>query len=121
MGSQPIAAAPGKNEIEAVVMNTAINALAARPVSERLLELRYGQRFCEEGQDKIQPAPSGLLRPGTLVRAVGGAELAAKQGFELDEAARSGLYVLIDIKARKVNHDVHDPGSTLTIRRAGTR
>jgi hypothetical protein len=59
---------PGKNEIEVLVMNTAINALSARPVSKRLLELRYGQRFREEDQDKIQPAPSGLLRPVTLVR-----------------------------------------------------
>ncbi|HWK51639.1 MAG TPA: glycosyl hydrolase, partial [Steroidobacter sp.] len=64
---------PGKNEIEVVVMNTAINALSARPVSKRLLELRYGQRFREEDQDKIQPAPSGLLRPVTLVRAVSAA------------------------------------------------
>ena len=61
---------PGKNEIEVVVMNTAINALSARPVSKRLLELRYGQRFREEDQDKIQPAPSGLLQPVTLVRGV---------------------------------------------------
>ncbi|WP_116810575.1 glycosyl hydrolase [Steroidobacter cummioxidans] len=59
---------PGKNEIEVVVMNTAINALSARPVSKRLLELRYGPRFREEDQDKIQPAPSGLLRPVKLVR-----------------------------------------------------
>ncbi len=60
---------PGKNEIEVVVMNTAINALSARPPSKRLLELRYGARFKEEDWDKLQPPPSGLLRPVTLVRA----------------------------------------------------
>ncbi|MFC4314344.1 glycosyl hydrolase [Steroidobacter flavus] len=66
---------PGKNEIEIVVMNSALNALSARPRSKRLLELRYGQRFKEEDQDKMQPAPSGLLRPVTLVRAASVAEV----------------------------------------------
>jgi hypothetical protein len=60
---------PGKNEIEVIVMNTAINALSSRPTSKRLLELRYGQRFKEEDWDKLQPSPSGLLGPVTLVRA----------------------------------------------------
>jgi hypothetical protein len=60
---------PGKNEVEVVVMNTAINALSARPASKRLLELRYGARFKEEDWDKLQPTPSGLLGPVTLVRA----------------------------------------------------
>jgi hypothetical protein len=60
---------PGKNDIEVVVMNTAINALSSRPTSKRLLELRYGQRFKEEDWDKLQPSPSGLLGPVTLVRA----------------------------------------------------
>jgi hypothetical protein len=59
---------PGKNDIEVVVMNSAINTLSARPPIKRLLELRYGQRFREEDQDKMAPAPSGLLRPVTLVR-----------------------------------------------------
>ncbi|GFE80025.1 hypothetical protein GCM10011487_20250 [Steroidobacter agaridevorans] len=61
---------PGKNEVEVLVMNTAINTLSARPVSKRLLELRYGARFKEEDQDKLQPSPSGLFGPVTLIRAV---------------------------------------------------
>jgi hypothetical protein len=64
---------PGKNEVEVIVMNTAINALSARPMSKRLLELRYGARFKEEDWDKLQPAPSGLLGPVTLVRTGEGA------------------------------------------------
>jgi hypothetical protein len=59
---------PGKNDIEVVVMNSAINVLSSRPPSKRLLELRYGQRFREEDQDKMVPAKSGLLKPVTLVR-----------------------------------------------------
>ncbi|HEY5809991.1 MAG TPA: hypothetical protein VIT67_18605, partial [Povalibacter sp.] len=58
----------GKNDIEVVVMNSAINVLSSRPPSKRLLELRYGQRFREEDQDKMVPAQSGLLKPVTLVR-----------------------------------------------------
>lgn len=58
----------GKNDIEVTVMNSAINVLSASPPSKRLLELRYGQRFREEDQDKRVPAPSGLLGPVTLVR-----------------------------------------------------
>jgi hypothetical protein len=61
---------PGGNDVEVVVMNGAINMLSSRPPSKRLLELRYGQRFREEDQDKMLPAPSGLLRPVTLVREV---------------------------------------------------
>ncbi len=60
---------PGENRIEVTVMNGALNALAGRPLPDRrLLTLRYGERFQDQDQDKIAPAPSGLLGPVTLER-----------------------------------------------------
>jgi hypothetical protein len=60
---------PGENRIEVTVMNGALNALAGRPLPDRrLLTLRYGERFQDQDQDKIAPAPSGLLGPITLER-----------------------------------------------------
>jgi hypothetical protein len=60
---------PGENRIEVTVMNGALNALAGHPLPDRrLLTLRYGERFQDQDQDKIAPAPSGLLGPITLER-----------------------------------------------------
>ncbi|MBC9032398.1 glycoside hydrolase [Sphingomonas sp. JC676] len=60
---------PGENRIEVMVMNGALNRLAGRPLPDRrLLTLRYGERFQDQDQDKIAPAPSGLLGPVTLER-----------------------------------------------------
>jgi hypothetical protein len=60
---------PGENRIEVTVINGALNALAGRPLPDRrLLTLRYGERFQDQDQDKIAPAPSGLLGPITLER-----------------------------------------------------
>jgi hypothetical protein len=75
---------PGRNEVEVVVMNTAINALSARPPSKRLLELRYGARFKEEDQDKIQPAPSGLLGAVTLLRSAEAARVSERASIAKD-------------------------------------
>lgn len=58
----------GENKIEIVVMNGAVNALAGRPRSDfRLLTLRYGERFTNQDQDKIEANPSGLLGPISLM------------------------------------------------------
>jgi len=60
---------PGENRIELTVMSGALNALAGRPLADRrLLTARYGERFQDQDQDKIAPAPSGLLGPVTLER-----------------------------------------------------
>ncbi|QJU59100.1 glycoside hydrolase [Sphingomonas sp. AP4-R1] len=53
---------PGTNDLEIVVMNGALNAVAAKPRADyRLLTARYGERFTDQDQDKIAPVPSGLL------------------------------------------------------------
>lgn len=58
----------GENRIEVQVSNTALNALAGRPRTDyRLLTARYGERFQAQDQDRIAPAPSGLLGKVTLV------------------------------------------------------
>jgi hypothetical protein len=60
---------PGDNRIEVQVSNTALNALAGQPRADyRLLTARYGERFQAQDQDKIAPAPSGLLGKVSLVR-----------------------------------------------------
>jgi hypothetical protein len=61
---------PGANTIELRVMNSAVNALSARPVeNRRLLSARYGERFQDQDLAKIAARPAGLLGAITLVRA----------------------------------------------------
>lgn len=61
---------PGSNQLELIVMNSALNARAGRPAPDRrLLTKRYGERFLEQDLDKVQPMPAGLLGKVTLVRA----------------------------------------------------
>lgn len=58
----------GRNEIDIMVMNGAVNALAGRPPADRrLLTLRYGERFQDQDLDRITPQPSGLTGPITLL------------------------------------------------------
>lgn len=60
---------PGRNRIEVVVMNTALNALATRPAPDRrLLVARYGDRFQDQDQDKVTAQRSGLMGRITLRR-----------------------------------------------------
>ncbi len=60
----------GRNRVEVTVMNTALNALAARPAPDRrLLVARYGDRFQDQDQDKVAAQPSGLLGRVTLLQA----------------------------------------------------
>ncbi|MBO9624288.1 MAG: hypothetical protein J7500_16385 [Sphingomonas sp.] len=60
----------GENLLEVEVSNTMLNALAGRaPADYRLLNLRYGERFQPQDQDKVVPAPSGLLGPVSLIEA----------------------------------------------------
>ncbi|USU08061.1 hypothetical protein NF700_13380 [Sphingomonadaceae bacterium OTU29MARTA1] len=60
---------PGRNRVEVTVMNTALNALGARPAPDRrLLVARYGDRFQDQDQDKIVAQPSGLMGRITLLR-----------------------------------------------------
>lgn len=59
---------PGKNEFRIDVANTAINELAGRNLTNnRLLYDRYGVRFIPQGMDHLEPLPSGILGPLTLI------------------------------------------------------
>ena len=59
---------PGKNHLEVQVGNLGINALAGKtPADYRLLNARYGERFIPQDVDHMEPLPSGLLGPVTLV------------------------------------------------------
>ena len=58
----------GENRIEIRVANTAINLLAGRtPPDYKLLSARYGKRFDPQDMDNLQPLPSGILGPVTLM------------------------------------------------------
>jgi hypothetical protein len=58
----------GKNEIRIVVGNTAINELAGTTLPNyRLLYARYGKLFEPQGMQDLQPFPSGILGPVTLI------------------------------------------------------
>ena len=58
----------GKNEIQVVVGNTAINELAGEATpSYRLLRDRYGVEFIPQDMQGLEPLPSGLRGPVTLV------------------------------------------------------
>jgi hypothetical protein len=60
---------PGKNDIRLVVGNTAINELAGESVpSYRLLRDRFGVEFIPQDMQGLEPLPSGLLGPVTLIR-----------------------------------------------------
>jgi hypothetical protein len=59
---------PGRNELRIIVGNTAINELAGTSLpSYRLLYDRYGVEFIPQGMQDLQPLPSGILRPVTLI------------------------------------------------------
>ncbi|HEX5410230.1 MAG TPA: glycosyl hydrolase [Terriglobia bacterium] len=58
----------GANTLRVVVGNLAINSTAGQSLPDyRLLNLRYGKRFAPQDMDNLQPLPSGLLGPITLV------------------------------------------------------
>jgi hypothetical protein len=58
----------GKNKIQIVVGNTAINHMAGRALPDyRLLNLRFGERFQPQDMDKVRPIPSGLMGPIRLI------------------------------------------------------
>jgi alpha-L-rhamnosidase len=59
----------GENRIRVVVGNTAINELAATALpSYRLLYDRFGVEFIPQGMEKLQPLPSGMLGPVSLLQ-----------------------------------------------------
>ncbi|HTJ30684.1 MAG TPA: glycosyl hydrolase [Acidobacteriaceae bacterium] len=59
----------GENHLRIVVGNTAINALAGHPQPDyRLLWNRYGVLFVPQDMQDLQPLPSGLLGPVTLLQ-----------------------------------------------------
>jgi hypothetical protein len=60
----------GKNELRIIVGNTAINELAGTSMPNyRLLYARYGMLFQPQGMHDLQPLPSGILGPVTLIEA----------------------------------------------------
>ena len=61
----------GTNTLRIVVGNTAINAMAGQPQPDyRLLWDRYGMLFVPQDMQNLQPLPSGILGPVTLVQSV---------------------------------------------------
>ncbi|HUX10251.1 MAG TPA: glycosyl hydrolase, partial [Terriglobia bacterium] len=59
---------PGANTCRIVVGNLAINSMAAKSLpGDRLLDSRYGKRFSPQDMNDLQPLPSGLLVPITLL------------------------------------------------------
>ncbi|HEY3628447.1 MAG TPA: glycosyl hydrolase [Terracidiphilus sp.] len=53
---------PGKNEVQILVANTAINELAGTSLPNyRLLYSKYGKEFEPQGMRDLQPLPSGIL------------------------------------------------------------
>jgi hypothetical protein len=58
----------GQNHLKIVVGNTAINALAGRSQPDyRLLYARFGTLFVPQDMDHLEPLPSGILGPVTLL------------------------------------------------------
>ena len=58
----------GTNDLRIVVGNTAINELAGRALPDyRLLWDRYGRLFEPQDMHDLQPLPSGMLGPVTLI------------------------------------------------------
>jgi hypothetical protein len=59
---------PGKNDFRIEVGNLAINAMAGESLPNyRLLNDRYGRRFTPQDMKRLEPLPSGLLGPITLI------------------------------------------------------
>jgi hypothetical protein len=59
----------GPHRLRIEVGNSALNVMAGRPLpDDRLLHLRYGQRFDPQDMDKVRPQPSGLLTAPVLRR-----------------------------------------------------
>jgi hypothetical protein len=59
---------PGKNELRIVVGNTAINELTGQSLpTYRLLYDRYGVEFIPQDVQGLEPLPSGILGPVTLI------------------------------------------------------
>jgi len=58
----------GRNQIDIVVGNLALNEMAGQSLPNyRLLNGRYGERFQAQDMDQVQPMPSGLTGPLKLV------------------------------------------------------
>jgi hypothetical protein len=58
----------GANALRVVAGNLAINSMAGKSLpDDRLLNTRYGKRFSPQDMKDLQPLPSGLLGPITLV------------------------------------------------------
>jgi hypothetical protein len=59
---------PGKNSLRVVVANTAMNALAGMAIPNyRLLYDRNGVEFIPQDMQKLEPLPSGIVGPVTLI------------------------------------------------------
>ena len=59
----------GVNSLRIVVANTAINKMSGEPQPDlRLLRARYGTLFTPQDMGHLEPIPSGLMGPLTLVR-----------------------------------------------------
>jgi hypothetical protein len=60
----------GRNKIRVEVSNTAVNYMAGHSLpDDRLLNLRYGERFQAQDLEKIRPISSGLFGPIRLILA----------------------------------------------------
>lgn len=58
----------GQNELRIVAGNLAVNEMAGSPLPNRAaLTARYGERFVDQGNELIQPVPSGLTGPVRLI------------------------------------------------------
>jgi hypothetical protein len=58
----------GENRVEVRVFNTAINLLAGQPPHDfKPLYAKYGERFQMQDMENLQPIPSGLFGPISLV------------------------------------------------------
>ncbi len=58
----------GTNSLRIVVGNLAINALSGQKLPDyKLLNIRYGERFQPQDVNALQPLPSGLLGPLTVI------------------------------------------------------
>jgi len=68
---------PGNNRLRIVVGNTAINELAGVALPNyRLLYARYGVEFIPQGMEHLEPLPSGMLGPVTLIERIRGKGMA---------------------------------------------
>lgn len=58
----------GRNDLQIMVGNTALNYMAGRSLPDyKLLNLRYGERFQAQDMDKVRPIPSGITGSPKLV------------------------------------------------------